>query len=82
MRKRVEIAKRLLVNSGNLFNYSNEIYGGCRLNAKISPEKLSDPWTFLHFRALRNIKFARAEREKKESLCASKYYLALCSFVN
>ena len=62
MRKRVEIAKWLLVNHGNLVNYSNKIYGGCRLNAKFSPAKLRDPRTFLHFRSLRNIKRELAER--------------------
>ena len=34
MRERVEMAKRWLVNPGKLINSSNEIYGGCRHNAK------------------------------------------------
>ena len=34
MRERVEIAKRWLVNPVTLINSNNEIYGGCRHNAK------------------------------------------------
>ena len=34
MCERVEISKRWLVNPGTLINLNNEIYGGCRHNAK------------------------------------------------